>query len=368
VSGSYVYDKADNPTTIAGVSGFSYDDASQLIEGAAGSSFSYDKLGERTGATPLSGPATSYGYDQAGRLTSVTRPNEGEIPAIEASYAYDGSGLRSAKTVAGVTSHFTWDATGGLPLLLSENSTSYIYGPYGLPIERIDGGGVATFFHHDVQGSTRALTNTSGSLVATYTYDPYGNVTGKIGTASTALLYNGQYTDVESGLQYLRARYYDPKTAQFISVDPWSSLTGSPYGYASDNPLNLSDPSGLCNANPLSGGFWTEGNCVSESPLNPIPYYEREIEAIEAGCSYWEAVQYGLQGAAVLTLDVAGLLAPLYLAPGALASASYWVEQFAIRYPRTYQFLLERASRVGTGPPVASASSAFFLSWMEEHL
>jgi RHS repeat-associated protein len=276
--------------------------------------------------------------------------------------------LRPAKTAAGVTSYFTWDTTAGLPLLLAENTTSYIYGPYGLPIQRVDGSGNATFFHHDVQGSTRALTNTSGATVATYSYDPYGNLTGQTGTASTPLLYNGQYMDLETGLQYLRARYYDPQTAQFISVDPWNTVTGSPYGYASQNPLNLSDPLGLCNANPLSGSFWTEGNCVSESPLNPIPYYEREIEAIEAGCSYWEAVKYGLQGAAALTLTTAALLAPLQLAPSALGSASYWLDRFMLEYPGLYLFLVQRAAQAGTGPPVASTVTTFFLNWMEEHL
>jgi RHS repeat-associated protein len=314
-SGSYAYDKADNPTTVAGTSGFSYDAANQLLENPS-SSFSYDQLGERTGTTPTSGQPTSYGYDQAGRLMSVTKPKEGETPGIEASFTYDGGGLRAAKTVGGLTTYFTWDGTNGLPLLLSEDTMSYIYGPYGLPVERIDGSGVVTLFHHDGQGSTRALTNTGGSLVATYSYDPFGNVTGKTGTASTSLLYDSQYTDAETGLQYLRARHYDSKTAQFISVDPLSFVTESRYVYASNNPLNLSDPSGLCNWNPFSGSFWTEGNCISESSLNPIPYYEREIEAIEAGCSYWDAVSYGVKGAVVAATDVTLGAAALRLAAG----------------------------------------------------
>ena len=179
-SGTYAYDKADNPTTIAGVAGFGYDVGSQLTEGQS-TTYSYNQLGQRTGATPAAGAATTYSYDQAGQLTGVARPKEGEVPAIEDTFAYDGTGLRAAKTAAGVTSHFVWDTTAGLPLLLTENTTSYIYGPYGLPIERIDGGGNATFFHHDVQGSTRALTNTSGATVATYSYDPYGNLTGQRG-------------------------------------------------------------------------------------------------------------------------------------------------------------------------------------------
>jgi hypothetical protein len=43
----------------------------------------------------------------------------------------------------------------------------------------------------------------------------------------------------------MRAREYDPATAQFLSVDPWEALTRAPYNYALDNPLNYADPSGL---------------------------------------------------------------------------------------------------------------------------
>jgi RHS repeat-associated protein len=57
-------------------------------------------------------------------------------------------------------------------------------------------------------------------------------------------MYAGQYRDDESNLYYLRARYYDPTTGQFLTVDPAVSLTRSPYAYAAGNPLNFTDPSG----------------------------------------------------------------------------------------------------------------------------
>jgi RHS repeat-associated protein len=59
--------------------------------------------------------------------------------------------------------------------------------------------------------------------------------------------YLGEYTDAESGLVYLRARYYDPSTGQFLSRDPITALTRQPYAYVGDDPLNSVDPSGLCN-------------------------------------------------------------------------------------------------------------------------
>jgi len=62
----------------------------------------------------------------------------------------------------------------------------------------------------------------------------------------------GHYLDAETGFQYLRARYYDPATGQFLSRDLLSRLTRSPYGYVHGNPLNGSDPSGLCGPLPPS--------------------------------------------------------------------------------------------------------------------
>ncbi len=74
-------------------------------------------------------------------------------------------------------------------------------------------------------------------------------------------------------------------------------VTRAPYNYAGDNPLNRGDATGLSSWNPFSESFWTEGNFISESPLNPIPYYEKEIASYENGCGYLASVAHGLEGA-----------------------------------------------------------------------
>jgi RHS repeat-associated protein len=183
-------------------------------------------------------------------------------------------------------------------LLLSDGTNSYIYGPGNLPVEQINTStGAVLYLHHDQQGSTRVLTGLTGAKEATFTYDAYGNTTGTTGTAKTALGYDAQYTSSDTGLIYLRARVYDPATAQFLRVDPAVMATRAPYNYAGDNPFNASDPTGLSSWNPFSESFWTEGNFISESPLNPIPYYEEEIESYENGCGYFASVAHGLEGA-----------------------------------------------------------------------
>jgi RHS repeat-associated protein len=131
-------------------------------------------------------------------------------------------------------------------LRLADATNSYIYGPNNLPIEQINNTTEKVqYLHHDQAGSTRLITGSAGTVEASYTYDAYGNTTGHTGTATTPLGYDGQYTSSDTGLIYLRARIYDPATAQFLTVDPLEKLTREPYSYAADNPLNHYDPSGL---------------------------------------------------------------------------------------------------------------------------
>jgi RHS repeat-associated protein len=137
----------------------------------------------------------------------------------------------------------TW--AGGLPLLLQDRVASYIYGPGGQILEQVQGTN-AYYYHADQLGSVRALTDQSKAVVATYTYDAYGQPTASTGSVANPFRYAGQYRDAESGLYYLRARYYDPATQQFLTVDPLLAATEQAYAYAEGSPLDATDPSGLC--------------------------------------------------------------------------------------------------------------------------
>ncbi len=372
-SGSYEYDPADNPIkTPTSINAF--DNADQLETGT-GVGYEYDALGERLKSTPSGAAATTYAYNQAGNLTAVKRAKEGEALGVSEAFTYDGTGLIASRTVGESTGHLTWDVSGGLPLLLSDGQADYIYGPNGLPIEQIDTEEAPTYYHHDQLGSTRILTNATGEATAKFSDGAYGGLEASTGTQTTPLGYAGQYTLAQSGLQYLRARVYDPVTGQFLTRDPLLAFTQSPYGYASDNPLNVTDPTGQLSFSDVTHAI---SNIISNAPsaighaadhLNPLKYYEEEIESWESGCSYWSSVAHGLEGAGVLTLDigVVALTLPVDEMVGGLAAADYWTEQFAIRYPRLYQLVLEQVSTVGTKPPVALAAAEFFKHWVEEH-
>ncbi len=93
------------------------------------------------------------------------------------------------------------------------------------------------------------ITGAAGEKLGSFTYDGYGYPNASNGTTTSALGYDGQYTDADTGLIYLRARYYDPATAQFTSIDPAVETTAAPYIYASDEPTNRADPTGLYETN-----------------------------------------------------------------------------------------------------------------------
>ncbi len=207
--------------------------------------YAYDANGDRTATMPATGAAATYSYNAAGQLTQY-QPGSG----TPTTYAYNGHGLRMGEATGSSTTAFSWSDTGTVPLLLQETTgagtTSYVYGPTGSPIEEILPSGNAYYYSSDDLGSTRALTDASGNVQDTDTYDPYGNLTATIGSVQDHLLYAGQYLDSENGLYYLRARYYDSSTGQFLTVDPEVATTMEPYAYAQEDPVNTTDPTGDC--------------------------------------------------------------------------------------------------------------------------
>lgn len=240
-------------------------------------SYGYDALGERTSST-VGRVHAEYGYDQAGNLTSFTGPKAGTgLPAIEgagsprgetsgaapkvsAEYRYDGDGLRASSTVHGTMTTFTHDPSSDPARLLTAGDVAYVYCPGGRVLEQVQLSGTAIsakqharssgvlYLHADQLGSTRLLTDERGKARQRLDYTPYGQLRQATGRqpAATAILFAGGYRDAESGLYYLINRYYDPATAQFLTIDPLLQLTGSTYGYVGNSPLNLTDPSGLC--------------------------------------------------------------------------------------------------------------------------
>lgn len=143
--------------------------------------------------------------------------------------------------------HFTWDSTATVPLLLDDGTHRYLYGPGPTPYAQVnDQTGAIDYLHADSLGTVRLITDATGAVAASNTYDAYGTLTHHTGSASSAIGYTGNWADPTTGLIYLRARDYDPTTAQFLTVDPAITSTHQPYAYAGNNPVQNTDPLGLC--------------------------------------------------------------------------------------------------------------------------
>ncbi len=110
----------------------------------------------------------------------------------------------------------------------------------------------------DHLGSVRDVIDNSGAVVDSLKYDSFGNI--DVGTELDAA-YRGRYTwtgrefDVETQLQFNRARYYDSTTGRWISQDPLGFDAGDSnlYRYVNNRPTGVTDPSGLFGDSPNFG-------------------------------------------------------------------------------------------------------------------
>lgn len=120
------------------------------------------------------------------------------------------------------------------------------------------------FFHTDHLGSTRVVTDKTGAVVATYDYWPYGSIKSQTGSQPAERLYTSQIFDQDSDLYFYNARYYNPKTGNFISAD---TIEGpNRYAYVANNPINKTDPSGNF------GSFFVGLGSVLSRAVGPVAF------------------------------------------------------------------------------------------------
>src|SRR5262249_44143060 len=108
-------------------------------------------------------------------------------------------------------------------------------------------GAASEFYEADGLGSVTSLSTVAGVLSDSFAYDSFGNLLSSAGSFTQPFRYTDREWDVETGLYYYRARYYDSAFGRFLSQDPLS-FEGSGvsfYGYVNNNPTNWSDPLGL---------------------------------------------------------------------------------------------------------------------------
>jgi RHS repeat-associated protein len=286
---TYTLGAAGNRTGVTEVSGrtvgYGYDNLYRLVsETIAGATpngtigYGYDAVGNRLSRTStVAGvPSQAPTYDNNDRLNSDTSDNNGNTTGSDGSVysydfenrlirvvkpdgtlisiVYDGDGDRVSKTVAGVTTRYLVDTnnlTGYAQVVeeLDAAGTIQVAYAYGLDLISQTRGGATTYYGYDGHGSVRHLSDASGTVTDTWDYDAFGILIARTGTTANVYLYAGEQWDADLGMYFLRARYMQPGTGRFWTMDEWEGSIANAgslhkYVYCANDPQDRTDPTG----------------------------------------------------------------------------------------------------------------------------
>ncbi|MCC4907921.1 RHS repeat-associated core domain-containing protein [Microbacterium sp. cx-59] len=270
-------------TTVSASWAYTYDNAGnrtkQIRTGSTGATagtinYAYNAANELTSAT---GQTTTWTYDAAGNqtrngLTGTTSAfgDRGQVNSVGTTAgAYFGTGNTDRQSWGTLT--FTNGPLGMMQKTLGTVVENITRSPEGKPVSI--GGTTRTYFVQDHLGSVVGVLSSTGTYNGGYSYSPYGELRATASHGSVTgnnLRYIGEHRD-GNGLSKLGARYYDTSLGRFSQMDP-SGQEKNPYGYASCNPVNSSDPTGLapnsCSVGmlaigTLNGALWSAAGLLA---------------------------------------------------------------------------------------------------------
>lgn len=208
--------------------------------------FTYDANGNM-----LSDGKYTYSWTKGNLLEKVTGDG------LEAAYTYDASGIRTSKKVNGTTTEYL--TAGGSVLGEKKNGVwqYYLYDGDGQPFA-ISYKGSDYYYIRDNLRTITGLVDANGAAVVNYRYDSWGRMLDITGSMAETLgkdnpyRYKGYCYDEETGMYYLKSRYYAPEICRFISADDISAMLDSPmslwdknlYVYCDNDPVNKKDDDG----------------------------------------------------------------------------------------------------------------------------
>ena len=265
VRATYGYDQQGQLTS-ATVGGtryeYSYDTAGNIQSKKVGSTttnYTYGNSAWRDLLTAYGGNTITYSggnptkyYDGSTfTWTQGRRLATAKVGSTNISYTYDMAGVRSSKTVGSTKYDFTTLSglvtrqTGG------GKTIDFVYDENNQPLA-MKYNNTLYYYVLNAQGDVVRIVNSSRSVVASYTYDPWGKIISSSGTLAdiNPLRYRGYYYDSETGFYYLQSRYYDPEIGRFINADSYAStdatglLSTNMFAYCENDPVNKSDPTG----------------------------------------------------------------------------------------------------------------------------
>jgi RHS repeat-associated protein len=229
-----------------------------------GFTYTYDAEGNQTGKTEITtGNVWTNAFDFHNRLTGVTEKNSGGSTIMQATYTYDALGRRIGTKVdddgsgphAAVQTWMVYDrpSTEANTYADFDGSgnllTRYLYAPaVDALLARTSSGGTTAWYLPDKLGSIRDIADTSGALIDHVVYNSFGGVTSESNSANgDRFKFTGREYDSTTGLYYFRARYYDPLSGRYISLDPkaFGARDSNLYRYVWNDPPNFRDVTGL---------------------------------------------------------------------------------------------------------------------------
>ena len=233
------FDAVGNRTSSHPSSSYTYSPFNRLTATQT-ASFGYDADGNNTSKAEGS-DLWRFGFDRDNRLFSASTRKR------SVRYQYDALGRRVRRHTPGTKelTKYTYD---GLDVVMDDDNgtlTKYLNG------EGIDNklrqttGSATSYFLADHLGSSNGLTDSTGALTASSSYDSFGNPSNS--NFPSRYQFTGREYDAFSGLQFSRARFYDPKIGRFISEDPIGFRGGDVnlYGYVRNQPYIYRDSMGL---------------------------------------------------------------------------------------------------------------------------
>ena len=198
------------------------------------------------------------------RLKSYTPASTGSGRVNAYTYNYDENGIRTQKTINGVTTSYYYN--GSLLIGIVQTTTNsdgstetsmqrFSYDANGQVIA-VNYNGTYYYYLRNAQGDVVKLIDKTGSTVVEYTYDSWGKLLSTSGSlaetfgAEQPFRYRGYVYDEETGWYYLQSRYYNPELGRFISADVYLStgqgvLGHNAYAYCLNNPVNCLDSAGI---------------------------------------------------------------------------------------------------------------------------
>ena len=256
-SASYAYDNRGNITnkTINGTSTtftYSNSDWKDELTAVNGTPLTYDENGN-----VLTYGNKSFTWNTGRNLESIIDGNN------KYSYTYDENGIRTSKTVNGVTTYYnTKDGV----ILSQTDGTNTMYFQYdndNTPVGIVLNG-TQYFYITNQMGDVIGITDTQGNALVQYEYDEWGKIgsitttnnTGEENTLANInpLRYRGYYYDNETGYYYLQSRYYDANLCRFINADDYNYLDKdivdglNLFAYCNNDSVNRFDLDGCYSA------------------------------------------------------------------------------------------------------------------------